>query len=146
MKILHTVRSLLSAVLILPAFAAQPSITSGADPLVSLNGKLTESRSISLPNVQFMLGVPRKKSSPDRSLSRDAVTTLLGFPDARVSAEVWVYWHFKTDIRGCESGDTLVVEFKNERVESLRFGRSEDVRAFIGRLEIAALKTKMAAN
>ena len=94
-----------------------------------------------------MLGGSRKKSEPDRSLSPQAVVVRLGAPDAKATTNLWVYWNYKAeDIPDCEAGDTLVVEFQNDRVESVRFGRSEQVRAFLAQLQIAALKKKVAVR
>ena len=148
MKHTLTVRSLfLSAALFGPAFGAQPSRISDADALVSLSSIPTASRSITLKTVDFMLGVPRKKLSPDRSMSSEAVEVMLGIPGAKLSFNVWVYWNFKVEgIPGCDSCDTLVVEFTENRVSFVRIGRSEEVRAFIALQQAEALKAGIAAR
>jgi hypothetical protein len=130
-----------------PALATPSFATSDADALVALSNRSRAPRSISLQTVQWMLGGSRKKSEPDRSLTPEAVIARLGAPDAKVTTSLWVYWKYKAeDIPDCETGDTLVIEFRNDRVESVRFGRSEQVRAFIARLQIEVLKTKIAVR
>ena len=147
MKVLLHVRSLVLSAALSPAFAAQTPTTSDANALVSLASDSSALRRISSRTIDLMLGVPRKKSSPDRSLSREAVEVMLGIPGAKLSPNVWVYWNCKVeDIPACEPYNTLIIEFTEDRVSFVRFGRSEPVRTFIAQLQIAAFKTDMPRN
>jgi hypothetical protein len=65
-----------------------------------------------------------------------AVRATIGAPDDRLSADVWVYWNYKsTDPRTKERGyDTLLTIFRNERVVELRVVSGEPVRLQLARL------------
>ena len=126
MKLLTAFRSLvLSAALVAPAFADQPSTTSEADPVVSLYSKPTIAKGMSRETVIFMLGIPGAKISP----------------------EVWVYWEFKmAGVPGSDSCDAIVIGFIGDRVNYLRLTRSEYVRAFIAHTQLKDLKTIVATK
>ncbi|MEO7411742.1 MAG: hypothetical protein ABIZ81_00165 [Opitutaceae bacterium] len=126
MKIHSIVRSfVLSAALLAPAFAIQPSPLAVSEALVPLNSNPVVSKGMSRETVDFMLGKP----------------------DARLSADVWVYWNFKAKgVPGGDAGDTLIVKFTDDRVTLLRLSRSEPVRAFIAQAKARALEQSLAAH
>ena len=144
---LHVPPLVLSAAFSTLAFAAQPSTAAGAEPLVSFARNPGGPRSITCQMAFFLVGAPRKNPTPDTSVSRGVVESILGIPDAKLTANVWVYWDFKAeDISGCDFYDTLIVEFTQDRVSVLRFTHSEPVRAFIARHQTEGLKSKIAAK
>jgi hypothetical protein len=65
-------------------------------------------------------------------MPRQQVVALIDAPGAILDQNVWVYWNYKAvGIPGTEKYDTLIVVFKDGRINLIQFCRSEPVRAFI---------------
>jgi hypothetical protein len=80
------------------------------------------------------------RSYIERGMSRDTVRAMFGVPSAQLSADVWVYYDFKSvnavatrgsSAAGIEQQDALIVGFKDGRVSLIRACASEPVRVFI---------------
>lgn len=111
----------LSAALLAPAFALDPSSRSESDAVVPLSYD---------PVVAH-------------GMSRETVELTFGRPDAKLSADMWVYWDFKArDVPGKDAFDTLIIGFGDDHVTLLKLSRSEPVRAFIAQQKARALASK----
>ena len=107
-----------TATLLAPASAIPPSSPPVSDAIVALGANPAVSHGMTRETVDFMIGQP----------------------DERLSADVWVYWNFKAKGVPASTGvDTLIVGFTDDRVTLIRLSKSEPVRAFIARQRARAL-------
>ena len=81
--------------------------------------------------------------------SSATVLQALGEPGAKLSPEVWVYWDFQSAQPNRTEGlDTLVLEFRNDRLFALKLVNGGTVRRFIAvqdQLDPARLLTPLYA-
>lgn len=74
-------------------------------------------------------------------VSRESVLSELRAPDLVIGPDVWVYTGFKaTNVYGAERYDTLVLAFKNDKVEVIRLAKEEQVRVTANRSSTGAAK------
>ena len=74
-------------------------------------------------------------------VSRGSVLTELSAPNFIIGPDVWVYTGFKaTNVYGAERYDTLVLAFKNEKVEVIRLAKEEQLRVTANRSGTGAAK------
>lgn len=74
-------------------------------------------------------------------VSRESVLTELSTPNLLIGPDVWVYTGFKaTNVYGAERYDTLVLAFKNDKVEVIRLAKEEQVRVTANRGSTGAAK------
>lgn len=66
------------------------------------------------------------------------LTAMQGEPDAKLSANVWVYWDFQRSRReDIESPEALVIIFESDKVSRIRICEEQPVRQAIAQLERA---------
>jgi hypothetical protein len=66
--------------------------------------------------------------------SRESVLTEMRAPNIVLHANVWVYTGFRaSNVPGAERFDSLVVAFKNDKVDTIRLVKSEQVRKVAAR-------------
>lgn len=74
-------------------------------------------------------------------VSRESVLTEPSAPNLVAGPDVWVYTGFKaTNVYGAECYDTLVLAFKNDKVEVIRLAKEEQVRVTANRSSAGAAK------
>lgn len=76
----------------------------------------------------------------------DVVIAMKGRPDARLSPDIWVYWHFQAAIGGAQKFDTLVVFFSRDRVTKYRLVERQPIVALLAQLRAAAPPAAVAAT
>jgi hypothetical protein len=92
------------------AFAVAPESTALDDPLVPL----------------------RIFSHVNKGMSPTEVQRMIGVADATVGREIWIYWNFDADNVATPRGwDTLVIQFTDGRVSTLRLAPNQSVRALL---------------
>ena len=73
--------------------------------------------------------------------SRESVLIELREPNFVIGSDVWVYTGFKAaNVFGAERYDTLVLTFKNDKVEVVRLAKEEQVRVAANRSAAGAAK------
>ena len=104
------------------------------------------------PLVAYPAGAELSKALvlvPEKS-TREEVVALLGEPPEHLSANVWVYWDFRSNQPARTGGfDTLVISFKGERVSELKIVNGTFVRQYIaerGRRNPSELLTPLSAR
>lgn len=71
-------------------------------------------------------------SRVDKGMSPTEVQRMIGVADATVGREVWIYWNFDADNVATPQGcDTLVIGFKDGRVNVLRMTPPQPIRALL---------------
>ena len=73
--------------------------------------------------------------------SRESVLNEMRAPNVVFHPDVWIYTGFlAANVYGAERYDTLVVVFKNDKVEAIRLAKEEQVRVAASRSRAAAEK------
>jgi hypothetical protein len=73
--------------------------------------------------------------------SRESVLIELREPNLVIGSDVWIYTGFVAgNVFGAERFDTLVVAFKNDKVEVIRLAKEEQVRVAANRSGAGAAK------
>lgn len=81
------------------------------------------------PEHSFTLEEILARSRVSVGISRGSVLNELRAPDLILGPDVWIYTGFRaTNVYGSELYDTLVVAFKNDKVEVIRLAKEEQVR------------------
>ena len=116
MKKLALLLSLLAAGVSAPVFAAESQFS-----IVSLEDGMTLEEVLAHSRISV-------------GASREAVRNQLRDPNAVLNVNVWVYTDvLATNVFGAERADTLVVIFKDEKVDTIRLVTKEQVRAAVAR-------------
>ena len=120
MKTFVLLSSILAAGVITPTFATESSIFALPAEGVTLDELLAQSR--------VSVGA-----------SRAGVLNQMREPNLVLSSDVWIYTGFRaTNVLGGERFDTLVVIFKNDRVDAIKLTKEDWVRMAAARSGIAA--------
>jgi hypothetical protein len=116
MKTIVLLTALLTAGVCSPAFASEFQTSSiPTDGFTSIDEVLAQSR-VSIGS------------------SRESVLTEMSAPSIVLHANVWVYTGFRANnVPGAERFDSLVVAFKNDKVDTIRLVKSEQVRKVAAR-------------
>jgi len=123
MKNIALLLSLLAAGTIAPAFASEFRASQ-----IAPESSLT---------LEEMIG----RSRVSVGASRESVLIELREPNLVIGMDVWVYTGFIAgNVFGAERYDTLVVTFKNDKVEVLRLAKEEQVRVAANRSAAGAAK------
>ena len=116
MKKLALILSLLAAGVTAPVFAAESQFST-----------FIFEEGITLEDVL-------ERSRVSVGASREGVLNQLRAPNAVLNVNVWVYTNFLVaNASGAERADTLVVTFKDEKVDTIRLVTKEQVRAAVAR-------------
>ena len=119
MKTFVLLSSILAAGVITPAFATQSSISALPAEGITLDELLAQSR--------VSVGA-----------SRSGVLNQMREPNLVLYPDVWIYTGFRaTNVPGGERYDTLVVIFKNDRVDAIELTKEDWVRMAAARNGIA---------
>ena len=90
-----------------------------------------------------LLSRPRISTGIDRA----QVIEQLGEPDARIGNNVWAFTQFRAgNMNYSERYDTLLVTFKDDKVERITLSSAKDIRTAIGRSNAASSAGKIAAG
>ena len=123
MKNIALLLSLLAAGTIAPAFSAEVRASQMA------------------PESSLTLEELLARSRVSVGASRESVLIELREPNLVIERDVWVYTGFlASNVFGAERYDTLVVAFKNDKVEVLRLAKEEQVRVAANRSAAGAAK------
>lgn len=127
MKNIVLLTALLTAGVCAPAFASEFQVSStSVDGTATLEELLAQSR--------MSVGA-----------SRGSVLSEMNSPDIVLHANVWVYTGFRaSNVAGSERFDSIVVTFKNEKVDTIRLVKEEQVRMAAARSALGT--TKVAAR
>jgi hypothetical protein len=93
------------------------------------------------PESSLTLDEMLSRSRVSVGASRESVLIELREPNFVIGPDVWVYTGVKAaNVFGAERYDTLVVAFKNDKVEVVRLAKEEQVRVAANRSAAGAAK------